>query len=163
MEPQLQKKAQKKLTPLAAREKIKHWCAYQERSPRETEIKLYEYGLSKAEAEQIIAHLIESNFLNEERFALAFAGGKFRIKKWGRMKIKAELKARQISVYSINKALQQIDDAAYETAIKKLLEQKAKSVKEPNKIRKAYKLIQFAASRGFEKDIVAPLVEEMLG
>jgi regulatory protein len=156
-----EKKQIKKLTPLQAREKIRNWCAYQERAPKETADKLYEYGLTKSEAEQILAELISENFLNEERYARVFASGKFRIKKWGRVKIKAELRAKKISDYSINKALKAIEGAAYEETIRTVLEKRMKVIKEPNRIRKSYKLLQYAASRGFEKDMVADVLKEL--
>jgi regulatory protein len=155
------KKHIKKLTPLQAQEKIRNWCAYQERAPKETADKLYEYGLNKSETEQILAGLISDNFLNEERYAGAFASGKFRIKKWGRLKIKAELKAKKISDYSINKALKAIEGEAYEETIRTVLQKKLKTIKEPNRIRKHYKLLQYAASRGFEKDMIADVLKEL--
>ena len=71
-----------------ARQRIENWCAYQERAQQETRNKLYEYGLHQSDVEQIISELIGTNFLNEERFAIAFAGGRFRIKKWGKLKLK---------------------------------------------------------------------------
>src|SRR5690606_26754360 len=97
----------KQLTPEQALQKLKHYCAYQERSHSEVVEKLYSLGVWKREHDAIIASLIEEGYLNEERFAIAFAGGKFRMKKWGRTKIKYELKQRQVSEYSIKKALKQ--------------------------------------------------------
>src|SRR5688572_30698423 len=97
-----------KLSAEAACHKIKNWCAYQERSHRDTREKLFQYGLSSEEVETIISELVEENYLNEERFAIAYAGGKFRIKHWGNYKIKAGLKYHQVSDYSINKALKSI-------------------------------------------------------
>lgn len=144
-----------------ARLKIESWCAYQERSQKETRDKLYGYGLHQNDVEQIITELIGNNFLNEERFAIAFAGGKFRIKKWGRIKIKLELRSRQVSDYCIKKALQQIPDNEYISTLEKILSQKAKLVSEPNKIKKHYKLIQYAASRGFEKDLIIDVLNEI--
>jgi regulatory protein len=100
-----EKKPKKKLTPNQALIKAQMSCAYQERCQQEIRDKLYEWGLHSNEVENIIADLISTNFLNEERFAKAFAGGKFRIKKWGKVKIKIELKKRKISDYCIRKGL----------------------------------------------------------
>ncbi len=111
--------------------------------------------------EQIITELIGNNFLNEERFAIAFAGGKFRIKKWGKIKIKVELRARKVSDYCINKALKQIPDTDYFATLEKVISQKSRTVKEPNKIKKHYKLIQYASSRGFEKDLIVDVLKEI--
>src|SRR5882757_6205956 len=85
------KNQESRITPAQARGKIQKYCAYQERSHQEVKHKLHTYGLTVDEADEIISSLITDNFLNEERFAKAFAGGKFRIKKWGRNKIEHEL------------------------------------------------------------------------
>lgn len=151
----------KKLTPSIARQRIENWCAYQERSQQEVRDKLYEYGLHNSDVEQIITELIGHNFLNEERFAVAFAGGKFRIKKWGRIKIKMELRMKKVSDYCINKALKEIPDNDYLSTLEKVLSQKMKLVKEPNKIKRHYKLIQYASSRGFEKDLIVDVLKKM--
>ncbi len=161
MESDIPKFSKKKLTPLVAEEKIKSWCAYQERSQQETRNKLYEYGLHEKEVELIISNLIESNFLNEERFAIAFAGGRFRIKKWGRIKIKLELRARKVNDYCINKALKQINENDYFVTLEKLIQQKFDQTKEPNAIKKYYKVLQYATSRGYEKDIIADILKEI--
>lgn len=143
-----------------ARRSIENWCAYQERSQQETRDKLYEYGLHKTDVEQIITELIENNFLNEERFAIAFAGGKFRIKKWGKIKIKLELRQRKVSDYCINKAIKQINDTDYFCTLEKIILKKAKLIKEPNKVKKHYKLLQYASSRGYEKDLIIDVLKE---
>lgn len=144
-----------------ARQRIENWCAYQERAQQETRNKLYEYGLHEADVEQIISELIGENFLNEERFAIAFAGGKFRIKKWGKIKIKLELRQRKVSDYCINKALKQIPDKDYFSTLETIILQKSKLVKESNKIKKHYKLLQFASSRGYEKDLIVEVLKEI--
>ena len=97
----------KQLSPEQATVKIRHYCAFQERTHQEVKIKLSSYGLSWADANQIMSSLIEEGFLNEERFAKSFVGGKFRMKGWGRKKIEMELKKRQVSSYSIQKALRE--------------------------------------------------------
>ena len=110
------------MQPEEALEKLKNWCAYQERSQFDVRKKLFSYKLSEEEGEQLIAQLIEENFLNEERFAMAFAGGKFRIKHWGKQKIKIELKKHKVSDYCINRALAGLGEENYEAELKKLLE-----------------------------------------
>ena len=94
-------------------EKIKPYCAYQERCHREVKEKLYGYGLYGHDVEQIISRLIEENYLNEERFAVAYAGGHSRIKKWGKIKITQALRQKGVSAYCIKKALQSIDCLLY--------------------------------------------------
>jgi regulatory protein len=98
------------LTKEQALQKLKHYCAYQERCHSEVRDKLFSLGVYKKHHDDLIAALIAENYLNEERFAVAYAGGKWRIQHWGRVKIKYELKQKQISDYCIKKALKQIDE-----------------------------------------------------
>lgn len=150
---------QKKLTPNQAIIKAQMTCAYQERCQQEMRDKLYEWGLHSNDVENIIANLITDNFLNEERFAKTFAGGKFRIKKWGRVKIKIELKKRKISDYCIRKAMEEIDDKAYMKALEDVITKKLKGLKGKQHI-KNYKVAQYAISRGFESDLVWESLKE---
>jgi regulatory protein len=120
---------------------------------------LHEYGLNKADVDQAIAVLISDNFLNEERFAESFARGKFRIKHWGKNKIKQELKMRKVSDYSIKKALKQIEDKEYLQTLEKLIHKKWKETKEKNDYKKKYKVLQYVVSRGFESDIANELIK----
>ena len=150
------------LTPHAAYLKISNWCAYQERSQQETRKKLYEYGLPAQEVEQIIATLIEENFLNEERFALALAGGKFRIKHWGRIKIKLELKKHGISDYLINKALKAIGSSDYVNTLKQVAEKKLATVKGNDRRKLFYTTLSYLVSRGFESDLAAEQLNQLL-
>ena len=79
------------------REKMAAYCAYQDRCHQEVDKKLNTFHLIPEAREEILLYLMRENFLNEERFALAFVKGKFKIKKWGRIRLKAELKKRKIS------------------------------------------------------------------
>lgn len=155
-----EKKQKKKLTPTQAIIKAQMACAYQERCQQEMRDKLYEWGLHSNDVENIIADLISNNFLNEERFAKAFAGGKFRIKKWGKVKIKIELKKRKISDYCIRKGLGQIDDEAYISTLKDLLNKKLKEVSKGKEHIRNYKAAQYALSRGFESDLVWDILKQ---
>ena len=151
----LEKKESIKITdPHLALVKMQNWCAYQERAQQDARNKLYELGMWEEAVENIIVKLIEDNFLNEERFAMQFARGKFAIKKWGRIKIRQELKQKRVSDYCLKKALQQIDETDYINTLKKLIETKRKLIKEPNKIKLQYKLMNYVLSKGYEKDIV---------
>src|SRR5258708_29174011 len=98
-----------------ALQKLRHYCGYQERSHREVQEKLYSFGLRKTDVEGALATLIEENYLNEERFALQFAGGHFRLKAWGRVKIRYELKQRQVSENYIKKDPYAIDEEDHKT------------------------------------------------
>src|ERR1041385_8010377 len=114
-------------SPHEALVKAESWCAYQERCQQEMRDKLYSWGLHEKDVENLIAELISKNFLNEERFAKAFAGGKFRIKKWGRIKIRLELKRRKLSEYCIKKGLAEINEDDYRATMKKLADEKMRS------------------------------------
>ncbi len=153
-------KQKKKLTPAQALIKAQQSCAYQERCQQEMRNKLYEWGLYSDDVENIISDLITTNFLNEERFAKTYAGGKFRIKKWGRIKIKIELKKRSISPYCIKKAMEEIGDKDYIQTLKQLIIKKSKEIKGGKPQLRNYKLAQYAASRGFEQDLIWDLLKE---
>ena len=144
----------KRLDKKTAKAKIEHYCAYQERSQQEVRDKLYTYGLYSAEVEEIICDLIESNFLNEERFAVAYALGKFRIKHWGKLKIKQGLKFKRVGDNLIKKALNQIDPEEYELALKTLLEKKNVSTKDSDAFKRRQKLVLYAIARGYERDLI---------
>ena len=142
-------------------QKIKHYCAYQERSHAETRDKLYKFGLYKQEVETLLAQLIGENYLNEERYALAFAGGHFRTKQWGRLKIKYALSQKKVSGYCIKKALASIDEGEYEQCIEKLAAAKLAGLKaEKNIFVKRAKLQNYLLQKGFEGSLVSNILEK---
>jgi regulatory protein len=146
----------------AAERKIKHYCGYQERSHAEVKEKLYSFGLRKAEVEQLISKMIEENYLNEERYAIAFAGGHFRMKQWGKTKIKYELKQKRISDYCIKKALSLIDIEDYEKTFRSLADTKLKALKsEQNIFTKKKKLQNYLIGKGYEFDLIGKVVNEI--
>ncbi len=147
-------KKKKKFTPAQAILKAESYCAYQERCQQEMRDKLYEWGLFPDAVESIIAKLITDNFLNEERFAKAYAGGKFRIKKWGRIKIKIELKKRHISDYCIKKGMQEINEDTYLETLKQLIEKKSKEIKDKKVHIRNFKIANYIASRGYEQELI---------
>jgi len=155
-----EKKSKKILTQRQALLKAESFCAYQERCQQEMRDKLYEWGLHNNEVENIIASLITSGFLNEERFAKAYSGGKFRIKKWGRIKIKNELKARKISDYCIKQAMKEIDEDDYLKTLKSVITKKSKDIKGGKVHIRNYKIAQYALSRGFERDLIWSILKE---
>ncbi len=157
-------KAKKLYDKKSAKPKIEQYCAYQERSQQEVRDKLYDMGLHKADVEELISELITSNFLNEERFARSYARGKFRIKHWGRIKIKQQLKLKKVSEYCIKKAMLEIEPDEYEQCIFKLLEKKKSELqkKEKNAYILNQKTMKYLMSRGFEPDIVQSLMKSEL-
>jgi regulatory protein len=144
-----------KLTPQQALPKLKQYCAYQERCHKEVQDKLHGYSVYGQDADAIVSHLIEHNYLNEERFAIQFAGGRFRMKQWGRLKITFELKKKQVSPYCIKKALQQIEEQAYQQTFFKLADKKTASLKgEKNVFVKKKKLRDYLVLKGYENHLI---------
>ena len=137
-----------------AMQKARKYCAFQERSQQEVRDKLYSWGLHRNQVEPLIAQLVSENYLNEQRFAIAFAGGKFRIKQWGRVKISQALKLKKVSDYCIRAALREISDRDYRRTLREVIEEKSRSVSEPNVFRKNHRVAQYAISRGFEPEMV---------
>jgi regulatory protein len=134
--------------------KAESWCAYQERAQQEVRDKLYEYGLHQNEVEELITELIVTNFLNEERFTMAYVSGKVNIKKWGRIKIKQGLKFKKVPDKLIQKALNSIDGEKYLANLLATAEKKIKVLTEKDPIKKKYKLITYLQTKGFEKDLI---------
>lgn len=152
---------QQRFTPQQALPKAKNYCAYQERCHSEVQDKLYGFGLSKNEADQILSTLIEENYLNEERFAIMYAGGHFRTKHWGRVKIKYELKKKMVSDYCIKKAISFIDDIAYIKTLSWLAEKKLKTLKsEKNLFIRKKKLQDHLLQKGYESDLIREIVNK---
>ncbi len=151
-------KLQLPLTPEKALPKAQRYCAFQERSQQEVRDKLYSWGLHRNQVETIISELIGDGFLKEERFAEAFVGGKFRIKKWGKVKIKQALKAKQVSEPLIRKALAAISDADYRKMLEKVIADKAAKTSEKDPFKWKQQLARYAISRGFESDLVWEII-----
>ena len=143
------------LTTSELQKKLEYYCAYQERCHQEVVQKLWSLGISGPQQDELLVHLITHNFLNEERFAKAFAGGKFRIKHWGKIKIVQELKSKKISEYCIRKALEsEINEADYKATLLEVLNKKSNLLSETDKFKKNQKLAVYAMGRGFETELV---------
>jgi regulatory protein len=137
-----------------ALQKLRQYCAYQERSHYEVLQKLWDLGVRKADHDEIITSLIEDDYLNEERFAIQFAGGKFRMKEWGRKKIWYALKEKKVSDYCIKKGLKSIDDESYEKTLNSLAEKKYVSLKGEQYLTRRKKTIDFLLQKGYEPELI---------
>ena len=143
-------------------QKVKHFCAYQERSHAETRDKLYSFGLYKQEVEDLLGKLIQENYLNEERYAVQFAGGKFRIKQWGRIKIKYELQQKRVSAYCIKIALARIDEEDYYRCLLKLATAKSETLSsEKNVYIKKSKLYSYLLQKGYESGLINEVLKDL--
>ncbi|MCG2612179.1 RecX family transcriptional regulator [Flavobacterium sp. SM15] len=144
-----------------AKQKLEYYCSYQERCHAEVEEKLRSMKMIPQAIDIIIVHLIENNFLNEERFALSFARGKHNIKKWGKVRIINELKFRNISKYNIDKALKEISTTEYHTTFHELAEKQWESITEKNLPKKKKKFCDFLLRKGYESNLVFEKLNEL--
>ncbi|MHA4737861.1 regulatory protein RecX [Dyadobacter sp. MSC1_007] len=137
-------------------QKAASYCAYQERTQDEVRQRLKKWNVWGDEADELIAELISMNYLSEERFAKTYAGGKFRVKNWGRMKIRQELNRRGLSAYSIEKGMGEIRDEDYVAGLRELLTKKknllSKTETDPFKLKQ--KLARFAMGKGYEGELI---------
>jgi regulatory protein len=145
-------------------QKAASYCAYQERTHDEVRKKLDKLFVLDDDAEIIITQLIEDKYLNEHRYAQTYAGGKFRIKKWGKNRILHELKRKNLSEYSIRSAMKEIKETDYKEALQKLAQKKMESLanKESNKLILKKKLATYLIQKGYEPELVWEMVEEVL-
>lgn len=142
--------------------KLMQFCAYRDRSHKEVEEKLKELRMIPEACEQIIIKLMQENFLNEERFARSFVRGKFRIKKWGRIRIKQELKLREISQPIVKLALSEIKEQDYVASLYELAEKKLHLLREPDTFKKRKKLTDYLLRKGYESHLVFEVTEELV-
>lgn len=146
-----------------ATRKMEHYCAYQERCHYEVVEKLKGMNMIPEAIDQIVAHLIQENYLNEERFAKSYARGKFNIKKWGKERIVRELKLRQISVFNIKSALAEIDEGDYLETLDELAKKRLGQIRETNIHKKKRKLADYLLYRGWESHLVYEKLTELIG
>ncbi|MDC6404476.1 MULTISPECIES: regulatory protein RecX [Maribacter] len=145
-----------------ATRKLEGYCAYQERCHQEVVTKLQGMGMIPLAIDTIVSHLIKENYLNEERFAKSFARGKFNIKKWGKKRIVAELKVRDISKYNIQSALNEIDDNQYLKTFEALAKKRLEQIKDKDIQKKKKKLADYLLYRGWEPNLVYDKVNELI-
>lgn len=148
-------KNDKTYTVEEAQNKLKYYCAYQERCHQEVTQKLKEMKMIPEAIDQIVVHLIEENFLNETRFAQSFARGKFRIKKWGRHRITNELKKRNISKFNIKIGLKEIVEEEYQKVFFNLLDQKKTEYKHLTLLEQKKKIQSYFTCRGWEFELIS--------
>jgi regulatory protein len=165
----MNKRTKKNLSVEAASLRLQNYCAYTERTKQEVQKKMQGYGLSEGDAEIVMEKLIKAGFINETRFVKSFAGGKFRIKKWGKRKIEMEMKKKGISGELIEKGLNEVTENDYQETLDELLEKKWKlimrSAKEDEdyeaKQKRKQKLMRYALQKGYEMDMVVKSVKKM--
>ncbi|PWA05182.1 regulatory protein RecX [Flavobacterium psychrotolerans] len=144
-----------------AKQKLEHYCAYQDRCHQEVVSKLYDLGIKPPDLDEVVVHLIAHNFLNEERFACSFARGKHRIKHWGKIRIVNELKFRNISQYNINTALKEITPEEYAATFHRVTQHQWESIRETNVLKKRKKFCDYFLRKGFESNWVYEKMKEL--
>ncbi|SNY94690.1 regulatory protein RecX [Flagellimonas pacifica] len=152
----------KSYTLTEAQKKIERYCAYQDRCHKEVLGKLREMRMIPEAIDQIMTHLIQENYLNEERFAKSYARGKFSIKKWGRNRIVNELKQRQISSYNIKSALKEINEEDYLDTLNTLALKRLAQIHESNLQKRKKKLADYLLYRGWESNLVYEKLKELI-
>ncbi|MBT8270884.1 MAG: RecX family transcriptional regulator [Flavobacteriaceae bacterium] len=141
---------------------LKRYCAYQERCHQEVISKLKSLNMIPKAIDHIIVKLIEEDFLNESRFAKTFVRGKFRIKYWGRNRLRAELQKKGLSKFTINDAIKEIDEGEYMEVFNALAEKRLKAIKGSKKMVKKKKLADYLLYRGWESPLVYEKVRELI-
>lgn len=149
------------ISPDKAFQKIKHYCAYQERCHYEVKEKLFGMGLHKAEVELLLSRLIEEDYLNEGRFAIQFAGGHFRLKQWGKVKISYELKQKRVSSYNIKQALSEINMDEYLVTLQKLAVAKWNALKNEQYLNRQAKTSGYLVRKGYEPALVQQVIAKI--
>ena len=142
-------------------QKLESYCSYQERCHAEVQEKLRGFAISATDKERVIVHLIDTNFLNEERFACLFAISKFHQKKWGKIRIKNELKARRISDYLVTKGLKEIPMEEYEATFESLSEKHWETLPERDSSKKRKKFCDYLLRKGWESDTVYAKLKQL--
>jgi regulatory protein len=143
-----------KLSPKEAKIRAASFCAYQERTQQQVRDKLYSYGLYQEQVEDLLSELITEGFVNEERFAKAYAGGKFRMKQWGRRKILQGLQQHRMSDYCIRKAMEEIDMEEYEKTLSQLAAKKWATTSGSQLMQKKQKVANYLIGKGYEANLV---------
>ena len=139
-------------------QKLRFYCRYQQRCQSEIKQKLFELRVDKKDHDAFMGELIKENCLNDERFAVAFVSGRFRLKQWGRKKIQKGLKEKRVSDEIAHKALEQINEKEYRAILDKLAKERYASLKhEPYLVRKK-KTMDYLMQKGYEVDLIADTI-----
>lgn len=150
------------ITHIEALEKARSYCAYQERCQKEVIDKLRSFKLSEDEMNYVLLQLIQGDYLNEERFAQAYVSGKIRIKKWGRRKIKHQLKQKGLTDKCIELGFQEIEEDEYLETLRLLASYKWDMVKETNPCKKKQKVMSYLYGKGFESDLIQEVLKDIV-
>ena len=152
----------KRLTKEQALQKLRFYCRYQQRCQSEIKQKLFELGINTKDQEELMGELIKENSLNDERFAVAFVSGRFRLKQWGRKKIQHGLKEKRVSDEIAQKALEQIDQKEYMAVLNKLAKERYASLKHEQYLVRKKKTMDYLMQKGYEVDLIRDTINNFL-
>jgi len=144
----------KRLTKEQVLQKLRFYCRYQQRCQSEVKEKLFELGVNKKDHDELITELVKENCLNDERFAVAFASGRFKLKQWGRKKIQKGLKEKRVSDEIAQKALEQINKKEYRAILNKLAKETYAALKHEQHLVRKKKTMDYLMQKGYELDLV---------
>ena len=147
------------MTKNEALSKAMKLCSVKEYAPFEVEEKLRDWGVLDTDIADILTTLKEDKFVDEHRMACFYANDKLRFNKWGKIKIRYALQQKKVTAQAISEALNQINTDEYTRILLTELRKKAKTIKETDPYRFKAKLFQFAASRGFEAEVIYKLMD----
>lgn len=136
-------------------------CASSEQCTGDIRSKALKAGLSMMDAERVVEYLVSGKYVDDRRFARAFASDKVRFSRWGRMKVRMGLKGKGISDADISEALQSIDAAEYAEALQKALSAKARGL-DLSDVKGRQSLYRHLASRGFESALTVAAIKDYI-
>ena len=155
----MEEKRKKVVKPQDALLRLEALCAQSEQCTYDLRVKLYRWGLSSTDSAKIIKQLLETRFVDDARFAMAYCRDKYRFNHWGRLKIVYGLRAKQISNHDIQEALNTIEEDEYEEILVSVIKSKAKTIKDVDTYEGRTKLFRYAASRGYESSLIAQIIK----
>jgi regulatory protein len=142
--------------------RARRYCAFQERSTKELSDKLKAWKVIPAMTERVIKQMVKEGYLDEERFARAFASGRFRLKHWGKTKIQYELRGRKVPDEIIQLAMDEIDEEEYKEILLEVIKKKNKEINVEDQYARKKKLTSFALQKGYEYEVIREAIEKLL-
>ncbi|HEV8505415.1 MAG TPA: regulatory protein RecX [Chitinophagaceae bacterium] len=152
----------KRLTKELALQKLRFYCRYQQRCLSEIKEKLFELGINKKDHDELMKELVKENCVSDERFAFAFASGRFKMKQWGRKKIQQGLKEKRISDEIAQKALGQINKEDYIAVLNKLAKERYALLKHEQYLVRKKKTMDYLMQKGYEVDLIRNAIHHFL-
>jgi regulatory protein len=152
----------KRLTKEQALQKLRFYCRYQQRCQSELKEKLFELGINKKDHDELMSELVKENCVSDERFAIAFASGRFKMKQWGRKKIQKGLNEKRVSHEIAQKALEQINKKEYMTMLNKLAKERYTSLKHEQYLVRKKKTMDYLIQKGYEVDLIKDAINNFL-